>query len=361
MPKEGYSNNLKVLYSTLGSRSTVSSTASLRSIPQQPVKILDAPEVLDDYYLNLLDWSKDNILSVALGLNVFLWNGSSGEIVQLTNNTEPDDFVTSVSWANEKNVLAVGMNNSEIQLWDVERSKVVRRLRGHPSRVGSLAWNKYLLSSGDRDGKIFHHDVRQAQAHIATLENHSQEICGLKWSVDGQQLASGGNDNLVNIWSLGESTPKFTFSEHTAAVKALAWCPWMGSTNVLATGGGTADRTIRFWNTTSGTLLHSLETNSQVCQLQWSRHHKELISSHGYSQNQICVWKYPTMTKLAELTGHQARVLHMVTSPDGETIATMAGDETLRFWRIAEAPKACSTSAKAAQKSSFLTTARKIR
>jgi len=28
-------------------------------------------------------------------------------------------------------------------------------------------------------------------------------------------------------------------------------------------------------------------------------------------QNQLCLWKYPSMVKMAELTGHTARVLHM--------------------------------------------------
>jgi len=30
---------------------------------------------------------------------------------------------------------------------------------------------------------------------------HKQEICGLKWSFDGNYLASGGNDNRIYIWS----------------------------------------------------------------------------------------------------------------------------------------------------------------
>ena len=33
-----------------------------RHIPQAPERILDAPELLDDYYLNLLDWNAENIL-----------------------------------------------------------------------------------------------------------------------------------------------------------------------------------------------------------------------------------------------------------------------------------------------------------
>ena len=41
---------------------------------------------------------------------------------------------------------------------------------------------------------------------------------------------------------------------------------------------------------------------SQVCALQWSRHEKEILSSHGFSQNQLCLWKYPSMAKIAEFS-----------------------------------------------------------
>ena len=76
-----------------------------------------------------------------------------------------------------------------------------------------------------------------------------------------------------------------------------------------------------------------------MCALQWSRHERELLSSHGFSQNQLCLWKYPTMTKMAELTGHTARVLHLAQSPDGATVVSAAADETLRFWRVFAQPE----------------------
>lgn len=40
------------------------------------------------------------------------------------------------------------------------------------------------------------------------------------------------------------------------------------------------------------------------------------------------------MVKLAELKGHTSRVLHMAQSPDGCTVVSAAGDETLRFWKV---------------------------
>ena len=45
----------------------------------------------------------------------------------------------------------------------------------------------------------------------------------------------------------------------------------------------------------------------------WSKDTKEIISSHGSPHNQLTIWKYPGMTKVAELKGHegQQRNSHM--------------------------------------------------
>lgn len=61
----------------------------------------------------------------------------------------------------------------------------------------------------------------------------------------------------------------------------------------------------------------------------FSKNNNEMVSTHGYSLNQIIVWKYPTMKKVTTLTGHTYRVLYLAMSPDGQTIVTGAGDETL--------------------------------
>ena len=313
-----------------------------RHIPQAPERILDAPELMDDYYLNLLDWSSTNILGVALGDSIYLWNASDGSIQQLMQTQGEDTHVTSLSWipGAQANYMAVGTSDHKVQIWDVEKLKQVRSMDGHRARVSSLAWNGPMLSSGGRDSLVVHHDVRVPQHKVGTLKGHTQEVCGLKWSPSGTQLASGGNDNLLNIWddrytaapNATTDTPLHRLEAHQAAVKALAWCPWQR--NLLASGGGTADRMIRFWNSNSGACLNEVDTHSQVCALQWSPHEKELVSSHGYSHNQLILWKYPSMVKVAELTGHTARVLHMAQSPDGTTICSAAADETLRFWKI---------------------------
>ncbi|GIL76912.1 hypothetical protein Vretimale_8617 [Volvox reticuliferus] len=327
---EGYENNLKSLYS----QNVVPNVAKkqFRQVPTTQERILDAPELMDDYYLNLLDWGSQNLIAIALGRSVYLWNAGSGDVEELCTVPNDGDYISSLRWGSDGNFLAVGTSDAKVQIWDASRRKQVRELCGHTNRVSCLSWNGSILSSGSRDSTIANWDVRKRrdEACVASLRVHEQEVCGLAWSLCGQQLASGGNDNILAIHDASFDLVA-KVQAHTAAVKALAWCPYQS--NLLATGGGTADRHVRFWNTHTCAMLSQIDTGSQVCALQWNPHERELLSSHGYSKHQLCLWKYPSLVKVAELSGHQGRVLHMATSPDGCSVVTAGADETLRFWR----------------------------
>ncbi|KAK6639735.1 Fizzy- protein [Polyplax serrata] len=304
-----------------------------RKISRIPFKVLDAPELQDDFYLNLVDWSSQNVLSVGLGSCVYLWSACNSQVTRLCDLSGDGNSVTSVAWNERGNLVAVGTHHGQVQVWDVTAGKQVNNLQGHAARVGALAWNNEVLSSGSRDRSILQRDVRTPETTPhRRLVAHRQEVCGLRWSPDNQLLASGGNDNRLFVWNLHSSSPMQTYGEHIAAVKAIAWSPHHHG--LLASAGGTADRCIRFWNTLTAQPMQCVDTGSQVCNLAWSKHSSELVSTHGYSQNQILVWKYPSLVQVAKLTGHSYRVLYLAMSPDGESIVTGAGDETLRFWSV---------------------------
>ncbi|KAH9888320.1 WD40 repeat-like protein [Cubamyces lactineus] len=338
----------------------------LRSVCKTPYRVLDAPELADDFYLNLVDWSSTNVLGVGLGACVYLWTAHTAQVSKLCDLGNVQDTISSVSWVQKGTSLAVGTLSGRLHIYDASTLQLTRTYeRAHTQRIGALSWNSHVLSSGSRDRMIHHRDVREPGTRpFKKSQGHRQEVCGLRWSGDGgpqaASLASGGNDNKVCIWDLRGSkrqgglatpgrtgnvpgsssatedgdTPLWKFHEHTAAVKALAWDPHVSG--ILATGGGTADKHIRFWNVQNGTMLSELDTGSQVCNLTWSLTSHEIVSTHGFSsttaQNQICIWKYPSLDMVASLTGHTHRVLYLAMSPDGETIVTGAGDETLRFW-----------------------------
>lgn len=297
----------------------------------------------DDFYLNLLDWSSTNLLGVGLGSCVYLWSAHTGKVIKLCE-LSLEDPITSLSWVQKGSTLAIGTNRGLVHIWDAERREHLRTMEGHTARIGTLAWSNSTLCTGSRDRSILLRDVRAPAQHHSRLSYHRQEICGLKWSAhDSHTLASGGNDNKLYVWDTRGSSaaggdgliPLWKFHEHQAAVKALAWAP--NTTNLLASGGGTQDKRLRFWNTLNGTLIQEIDTGSQVCNLTWSTNSNELLSTHGFSstraQNQVCIWNYPSLDQTATFSGHTHRVLYLAMSPDGQTVVTGASDETLRFWK----------------------------
>ncbi|XP_058207444.1 cell division cycle 20.5, cofactor of APC complex-like isoform X3 [Rhododendron vialii] len=347
---------------------------------QSEASVLDAPNIRDDYYSTIMDWGKNNLLAVALGSEIHLWNAKNRSVQKLLKVDRANDYPSSVAWSNDAKRVAVGHQCSEIQLWDAEAFKYVRSLEGHQKRVGALAWNGHILTSGSQDKSIINHDVRVGNSLISRVRTHASEVCGLKWSSKGNLLASGGNDNLVYIWEafkIGSSHFLHRLNDHRGAVKALAWCPY--DSDILASGGGTKDGCIKLWNVQRGLCINSIGTNAQVCGLEWNRHHKEILSGHGFStdtlNHQLCLWQYPSMSKMGGLKRHSSRVLQLaqvhiivlqqiklefrlldiklcnpqtssplemidiLQSPDGLTVMSAGADQTLRVWEIFGPPK----------------------
>jgi len=80
LPKDSDQNELKVLYSC-STKTKKSKAKATRTIASQPELTLEAPNLVDDYYLNLLDWNCNNVLAIGLHHEVFLWNGNDERLL----------------------------------------------------------------------------------------------------------------------------------------------------------------------------------------------------------------------------------------------------------------------------------------
>lgn len=306
-------------------------TYEARKIKDTPYKILDAPSLQDDFYYDLVDWSAQNFITIGLVNHVYTLNATTSKSFKVTSYYG-DNLVSAVKSNDSGSLMAVATTQGKLDIFDFEKLVPIKAIQGHNSRIGAIAWKENIIASGSRDSQIMLSDIRSRKPFEKKLEGHKQEICGLSFNSFDWTLASGGNDNKVLVWDLAKSSESVRSFEHTAAVKALSWSPHQSG--ILATGGGSTDKTIKLWNLKTGNLIKSTNTGSQVCCLRFSKSVNELISTHGYSQNQIEIWRVADMDRVATLRGHSERVLYLDMSPNGEDIVTASGDETLRLWKV---------------------------
>lgn len=104
-------NNSVSSQAILDIKKNIESEAPLisRKINKAPIKVLDAPSLQDDFYLNLTDWSDSNILAVGLTSNVYLWSAVTSKVSKLCD-LGYNDIVTGIAWAKGNNTLAIGTN-----------------------------------------------------------------------------------------------------------------------------------------------------------------------------------------------------------------------------------------------------------
>ncbi|KAJ3257099.1 ubiquitin-protein transferase activating protein [Boothiomyces macroporosus] len=296
-----------------------------RIIPNSAEMVLDAPNARDDYYCSLLDWASSGDLLVGLANQSFLWNKNG--TLQLVHETNDIDHISTVAFSPTPKNCGIGTEAGSLLVYDVSTNNLLHDFEDQDG-VSALIWKSSTeMVTGDPDGNIVHWDIRTSRNRILQ-GHHLDRVVGIAKSVDNV-IATGCNGNIVNIWDDRRlDKPRLVINSHTSAVRALAWCPW--SAHILATGGGLDDGTIQIHNTVTGKLLQKYESGDQVCQMLWSLHYKEIISAHNCQSKQLRIYKFPEMKLIHTLPGHNVRPMHLALSPDGQTVASIGDDETLK-------------------------------
>ncbi|KAI1134276.1 WD40 repeat-like protein [Hypoxylon sp. FL0543] len=381
-----------------------------RCLPNAPFKVLDAPGLRDDFYCSIMAYSRScNTLAVGLGNLLYGWSESSG--VTLLNTGHKDgSWLTSVAFSSDqggKSILAFGRSSGLLSLVSLFDSLLPRFEAYHPEPIACLSWRPTTSTRPSRsrrnpgvlvktedllvgDDMVARENWPGAMTLLARIKVHSQQICGLAWSPDGEQFATGGNDNLCCLFNAdivadGERRPDVsldkplaanpsgsekepetpnteeegaTFSplsaglasdipsplssmkclpassekhrwRHGAAVKAIAFCPWRQG--LVATGGGSNDKCIHFYHTNSGAALATISVAAQVTSLIWSTTRREIAATFGYAQPdhpyRIAVFSWPDCRQVA------AERLKSRTAEEG-CIIVASSDESVKFHEV---------------------------
>ncbi|THH05604.1 hypothetical protein EW145_g4677 [Phellinidium pouzarii] len=302
-------------------------TSASTNLCAQPEICLGAPGLDDDFYSRLAAWSQRDLLAVAMTNSVVFRNMQTHTIGRVAI-VEADENATCISWSPDS-LLAIGNNLGITSVYEPDTRKLLREFepRNDMHFVGDFSWkDTNVLTIGYHSGQMLQFDMREPRGG-RMIRSHKARICGIEWNPDGRFLATGGGDGIIVCWdaranksgplaTFGSDTPLFATSKstlnlsssqsssidggsssnpdlssltcrwrsrkHLSTVKALAWCPW--SPELLATGGGTKDGAIRFWDAARGRQKKLvINTHSQVTSLHFAPNCREIVSTHGYA------------------------------------------------------------------------------
>ncbi len=161
-----------------------------------------------------------------------------------------------------------------------------------------------------------------------TLTGHSGQVYSLAYSPDGRYLASGSSDKTIKIWETATGTELRTLTGHSMTVWSVAYSP---DGRYLASGS--LDKTIKIWEVATGKVRTLTGHYMTFWSVAYSPDGRYLAS--GSSDKTIKIWETATGKELRTLAGHSKGVWSVVYSPDGRYLASGSSDKTIKIWEVA--------------------------
>ncbi|MDX6306022.1 MAG: hypothetical protein QOI77_2991, partial [Blastocatellia bacterium] len=188
-----------------------------------------------------------------------------------------------------------------------------------------------ILATGSQDGTV---NLWDAGTGLELRTIKTGWINTIAFSPNGKILACGGPEGL-KLWDVVSGTVVRTIiPDHESNVYAVTFSP---DGNIVASGShtGRSKPTLKLWNVTSGMELQDFKGfSSTVTSLSFNPNGKTIASSGG--DNSVKLWDVSTGTELRALRAHSNPVSSVVFSPDGKTLASGSkGDETIKLWDVA--------------------------
>ncbi|XP_006660993.2 protein HIRA [Oryza brachyantha] len=210
---------------------------------------------------------------------------------------------------------ATGGGDQKIRIWSMKSvakdndsedssQRLLATIRDHFGSVNCVRWAKHgrYLASGSDDQVIQIHERKAGTGAsefgsgeppdvenwkvVMTLRGHTADVVDLNWSPDDSTLASGSLDNTVHIWSMANGICTAVLRGHSSLVKGVTWDP-IGS--FIASQSD--DKSVIIWRTSDWSLAHRTEGHWSKSlgstffrRLAWSPCGHFITTTHGFQK-----------------------------------------------------------------------------
>ncbi len=334
-----------------------------------------------EYTIDTLSVSHDGTLVASAGRDglVEVWEVNTG---QLKNTFRHNDRVNSIAFSPTENILASGAGDTTVKLWNAITGTEILTIR-RTERISTVAFSpdgKTLAWIEASSPDTIHLWDVTTQSIIAFYEDPTVfNMNSIAFSPDGKTFVTVDHFyDIVKVWDINTGNTidlgHIGLSPRSFDLPNIGLTPISFSTDstMLATGG---TRGVKLWDVNTGrnvanipvkpsahvrlvsfspdgrtlayrvsqekfTRLLDVTTQTQTGIIEnpsidywaFSPDGKILASA---ARHIITLWDVVTGQQIATLEGPVHGVRHITYSPDGNTLASVSRDKTIRLWDIA--------------------------
>ncbi len=239
-----------------------------------------------------------------------------------------EKLYTAMACSKKGPFVAVGCVDKNVELWDIEKPKIVKTFSGHTHLILTVAMSedeKYIASGGvDKTIKVW--DLENGQL-LYTLQGHSGYVRALVFDQDNDRLVSGGSEGVIYIWDLKTGQPVKTFQGHRVDIYTLAL---NASDGFIASGGN--DAIIRIWHPDSGNFVTLHGHKKSVRSIVFSLDGSHIIS--GSDDSEIKIFHVREKICVMTLKGHHGPIRALALHESGNILFSASLDGTLKIWDL---------------------------
>ena len=197
---------------------------------------------------------------------------------------------------------------------------------GPPVTVNSVAWSPdgTQVASGGADGKLAIWSVTSGSLAL-TLNTDFTIVNTLAWSPNGRFLAAVGDKNELEIWNGTDEGAYATYKIASSGITALSWSP---DNEHIALAGG--DSAVRIVDVLNRTFISFAQSSHGLNAVAWSPNGQYL--AFGGLDQTVQVWDYAKDAAAFTYQGHSGAIDAIAWSPDSSRIASTGGDLTIQVW-----------------------------